>query len=75
MNSRLDTIQAAVLLPKLKALKDYEIDRRQEVAGRYNAAFGKDFTVPFVAEGASPPGPSMPFWLRIPRPGTGSSPI
>ena len=51
MNSRLDTIQAAVLLPKLKALKDYEIDRRQEVAGRYNAAFGKDFTVPFVAEG------------------------
>ena len=51
MNSRLDTVQAAVLLPKLKALKDYEIDRRQEVAGRYNAAFSKDFTVPFVAEG------------------------
>lgn len=51
MNSRLDTVQAAVLLPKLKALRDYEIDRRQEVAGRYNAAFGKDFTVPFVAEG------------------------
>ena len=51
MNSRLDTVQAAVLLPKLKALKDYEIDRRQEVAGRYNAAFCKDFTVPFVADG------------------------
>ena len=51
MNSRLDTVQAAVLLPKLKALKDYEIDRRQEVAGRYNAAFSKDFTTPFVAEG------------------------
>ena len=51
MNSRLDTVQAAVLLPKLKALKDYEIDRRQEVAGRYNAAFSKNFTVPFVAEG------------------------
>ena len=30
MNSRLDTIQAAVLLPKLKALKDYEIDRPSE---------------------------------------------
>ena len=44
-------VQAAVLLPKLKALKDYEIDRRQEVAGRYNAAFCKGFTVPFVAEG------------------------
>ena len=51
MNSRLDTVQAAILLPKLKALKDYEIDRRQEVAGRYNAAFSKDFTTPFVAEG------------------------
>lgn len=51
MNSRLDTIQAAILLPKLKALGDYEIDRRQTVAERYNKAFEKDFTVPFVAEG------------------------
>lgn len=51
MNSRLDTLQAAILLPKLKALRDYEIDRRQEVAGRYNAAFCKEFTVPFVVEG------------------------
>ena len=51
MNSRLDTVQAAILLPKLKALRDYEIDRRQEVAGRYNAAFCKEFTVPFVVEG------------------------
>lgn len=29
MNSRLDAMQAAVLLPKLKALGDYEIDARQ----------------------------------------------
>lgn len=26
-NSRLDTLQAAVLLPKLQAFKDYEFDR------------------------------------------------
>ena len=51
MNSRLDNIQAAVLLPKLKALADYEMDARQTVAGRYNAAFTGKFVTPFVAEG------------------------
>ena len=51
MNSRLDTLQAAVLLPKLKALGDYEIDARQTVAGRYNEAFAGKFVTPFVAEG------------------------
>ena len=52
MNSRLDTIQAAVLLPKLKALGGYEIDARQTVAGRYNAAFAGKLVTPFVAEGS-----------------------
>ena len=51
MNSRLDNLQAAVLLPKLKALADYETAARQTVAGRYNAAFAGKFTTPFVAEG------------------------
>lgn len=51
MNSRLDTIQAAVLLPKLKALGDYELDARQSVAGRYNAAFAGKLTTPFVGSG------------------------
>ena len=50
MNSRLDTIQAAVLLPKLKALGGYEIDARQTVAGRYNDAFAGKLVTPFVAE-------------------------
>lgn len=50
MNSRLDAIQAAVLLPKLKALGDYEIDQRQTVAGRYNDAFAGKLQTPFVAE-------------------------
>lgn len=35
VNSRLDTLQAAILLPKLDILAE-EIDLRQQVAGRYN---------------------------------------
>ena len=52
LNSRLDAIQAAVLLPKLKALEDYEIDARQAVADRYNDAFAGKLVTPFVAEGS-----------------------
>ncbi|MCF2595525.1 DegT/DnrJ/EryC1/StrS family aminotransferase [Pseudoflavonifractor phocaeensis] len=52
MNSRLDAIQAAVLLPKLKALGDYELDARQTVAGRYNEAFAGKLQTPFVADGS-----------------------
>lgn len=39
VNSRLDTLQAAVLLPKLAILDD-EIQARQRVAARYDEAFG-----------------------------------
>ena len=35
LNSRLDTIQAAIMLPKLKALQDYELDKVNEIAGEY----------------------------------------
>lgn len=51
MNSRLDAVQAAVLLPKLRALEEYELDARQAVAHRYNDAFAGKLTTPFVAEG------------------------
>ncbi len=52
MNSRLDTIQAAVLLEKLKIFGD-EIDRRQVVAARYSSAFeGRVKRVPKVSPGA-----------------------
>ena len=51
MNSRLDTIQAAILLPKFKALAAYEVENRQKVADRYNAAFAQHFTTPFVQAG------------------------
>ena len=50
VNSRLDTLQAAILLPKFKAFVEYELDRRQTVADRYNAAFAAHFTTPFVQE-------------------------
>lgn len=51
MNSRLDNLQAGILLPKLKALGDYEIEARQMVAKRYNEAFAGKFVTPYVAEG------------------------
>ncbi len=51
MNSRLDAIQAAILLPKLKALAEYELDARQAVARRYSQAFAGKLATPFVAEG------------------------
>ncbi len=50
MNSRLDNLQAAVLLPKLRALRDYEMDARQTVAKRYNDAFAGVLTPPYVQE-------------------------
>ena len=50
LNSRLDAIQAAVLLPKLKALEEYELEARQRVAKRYNEAFAGWLTTPYVAE-------------------------
>lgn len=47
MNARLDTLQAAVMLPKLKVL-DEEIARRQEIAARYDAALKDRFVTPFI---------------------------
>lgn len=51
LNSRLDNLQAAILLPKLKALGDYELDARQTAARCYNTAFAGKFVTPFVSEG------------------------
>ena len=51
MNSRLDTLQAAILIPKLHALLEYEMDARQAVAKRYNEAFEGHFITPYVSEG------------------------
>jgi UDP-2-acetamido-2-deoxy-ribo-hexuluronate aminotransferase len=51
MNSRLDTIQAAVLLEKLEIFPD-EIEARNKVAARYNAHLGDVVTVPKMLDGA-----------------------
>jgi dTDP-4-amino-4,6-dideoxygalactose transaminase len=50
LTARLDTIQAAVLIEKLKIFRD-EIETRNKVAGRYNAALKDVATVPSVPDG------------------------
>lgn len=52
MNSRLDTIQAAILLEKLAIYPD-EIEKRQQAADLYNAGIGERFVTPFVPSGYS----------------------
>jgi dTDP-4-amino-4,6-dideoxygalactose transaminase len=54
MNSRLDTIQAAILIEKLKIFDD-EIEKRNAVAARYNAAFAASdrIVAPMVIAGAT----------------------
>jgi dTDP-4-amino-4,6-dideoxygalactose transaminase len=52
LNSRLDTIQAAILIEKLKIFPE-EIEMRDAVAARYNDAFvGADVVTPKVISGA-----------------------
>ena len=50
LNSRLDTLQAAVLLAKLDVLEE-EIEARQRVAARYNDAFRGKVQIPAVSKG------------------------
>lgn len=52
MNSRLDTIQAAILLPKFKAFKDYELEDINKVANWYTEGLkGTDLVLPTIAKG------------------------
>lgn len=51
LNTRLDTIQAAILLPKLKAFKEYELQKRNEVAEKYTDALKDKYVIPMVPEG------------------------
>ena len=50
MNSRLDTVQAAVLQVKLKAFADYELDAVNEVAARYTELL-KGLATPVIPAG------------------------
>ena len=54
VNSRLDTIQAAILIPKLFVL-DQEIEARKQVAKFYNAGFSEISKIkqPVISEGCS----------------------
>ncbi len=51
MNSRLDTIQAAVLQVKLKAFQEYELQDVNAVAQEYTRLLGDMVKVPIVPEG------------------------
>lgn len=50
LNSRLDTLQAAILLPKLHAFNDYELNRRNEIADIYNHELNDIVITPLVKE-------------------------
>ena len=52
LNGRLDTLQAAILLEKLRIFPE-EIERRNRVAERYNAAFEGVARVPRLSDGAT----------------------
>ena len=65
VNSRLDTIQAAILLPKLAILDD-EIAARQRLADAYDAAFAPlGLTTPHVRPGCQ--SAWAQYTVRVPR--------
>lgn len=53
MNSRLDTLQAAILLPKFEAFKEYELEAVNRAASRYTELLTwlDGVTLPIVTEG------------------------
>ena len=51
MNSRLDSIQAAILLVKLKAFEEYELVDVNKVAARYTEKLKDVVKIPIVPEG------------------------
>ena len=52
LNARMDTMQAAIMLPKLEIFQE-EIEMRQKVAQRYTAALEGLVETPFIPEGLS----------------------
>ena len=51
MNSRLDTIQAAILLAKIDHFSNYEMERMQEISKMYSELLDDVAIVPVVREG------------------------
>ena len=52
MNGRMDTLQAAILIEKLKIFPD-ELERRERIAARYSEALADITIVPTVLDGCS----------------------
>ncbi len=50
-NSRLDTLQAAILLEKLKAFQEYELKNRNIIADQYTKLLKNKFVTPLVPQG------------------------
>lgn len=50
MNSRLDTMQAAILLPKFKAFVDYELDAVNQAAKQYTERLADMVITPFIPD-------------------------
>lgn len=50
-NSRLDTLQAAIMLPKLKAFQEYELDKVNAVSERYTACLNDIVKIPLLPGG------------------------
>ncbi len=50
MNSRLDTLQAAILLPKFKAFVEYEVEAVNKVASWYTKRLEDKFVTPLVLD-------------------------
>ncbi len=51
LNARLDTMQAAVLLPKLRAFEEYELSARQRWAELYTSLLEEHLKVPGLRDG------------------------
>src|SRR5262249_21011153 len=66
LTGRLDTMQAAVLLEKLKIFPD-EIEARNATAQRYGNALGNVASVPRVAEGHTSVGGKSPIRVEAGR--------
>lgn len=50
-NSRLDTLQAAILIPKFKAFVDYELEAVNNVASKYTERLKDKFITPTILNG------------------------
>jgi dTDP-4-amino-4,6-dideoxygalactose transaminase len=65
MNGRLDTLQAAILIEKLRIFQD-EIERREKIAACYNAALADIAQMPGVTDGAT--SVWAQYTIRVPAP-------